>query len=375
MTMWMDEGITRFSEQAARLWADGEGLGDEVLFGRLWELAAGAGLCRVGIPEAYGGRGGAGPEISEMVRRLTLATGNLGLPLALMISQLVAHFMLGALGSDSQKAAWLPPMAEGRFPSAFAVSEPKVGAHPGKLTTYAERVDDGWRLTGMKSYISNGPLAGLAVMVAVVGEEKGRKQFSAFLLDGDTPGVERSDAMALPFLRPSLHGNIRLDGVALGTGSVLGNPGNAYRELVLPFRRFEDAMMMGCVTGALRFVLNRLGDTAAMFDDAVCETAGKLAAHVTALERIARVSAALTADVSPSAEEESTALLIHFRQVAGCCRGLVTSLEEAGVALDPASRAVMDDLAATSGIAANIARAKQVKLGRACLTGEAEPYF
>jgi len=349
------------------VWAEQGNLGDDAMFRRLWKLAGDAGLCRVGIPEAYGGAGGSGPEISEMMRLLTLETGNLGLPLALMISQLVAHFMVGALGSDSQKAAWLPRMAQGHFPSAFAVSEPKVGAHPGKLSTRAENIGGQWCLTGKKSYISNGPQAGLVVTIAVVGEENGRKQFSAFLLDGDTPSLERSDAMALPFFRPALHGTIRFDGVALDAGTVLGTPGEAYGELVLPFRRYEDAMMMGCVTGALRFVLNRLGDVAENPDDAVCETAGILAAHVTVLERVARVSASLTADVSPGAVEESTALLIHFRQVAGCCRTLVASLEESGIILDDPSRTVMEDLAASSGIAANIARAKQVKLGRACL--------
>ncbi|SCX79289.1 Acyl-CoA dehydrogenase [Desulfoluna spongiiphila] len=367
MGEWMDEIITRFSEQAALVWAEQETLEDDAMFRRLWNLAGETGLCRVGIPEAHGGVGGGGPEISEMLRRLTLKTGNLGLPLALMISQLVAHFMVGALGSEDQKAAWLPPMAEGRFPSAFAVSEPKVGAHPGKLSTHAEKIDGQWCLAGKKSYISNGPMAGLVVTIAVVGEEKGRKQFSAFLLGGDTPGVDRSDAMALPFFRPALHGNIRLDGVSLGAGTVLGHPGEAYAELVLPFRRYEDAMMMGCVVGAFRFVLDRLGDAVANPDDAVCETAGTLAAHVTALERVARVSADLTADPSPEAVEESTALLLHFRQVAGCCRTLVASLEESGFPLDDPSRAVMEDLAASSGIAANIARAKQVKLGRACL--------
>jgi len=370
MNKWMNESVACFSDQAALVWAEQERLGDEGLFRRLWRLAGEAGLCRVGIPEAYGGVGGAGPEISEMIRRITLETGNFGLPLALMISQLVAHFMVGALGNDVQKSAWLPRMAEGQFPSAFAVSEPKVGAHPGKLSTRAERDGAQWRLTGKKAYISNGPMAGLVVTVAVVGEEHGRRQFSAFLLDGDTPGLDRSDAMALPFFRPALHGNIRLEGVTLGPGAVLGCPGAAYIDLVLPFRRYEDAMMMGCVTGALRFVLKRLGDSAANPDDAVCETVGALVAHVTALERVARESASLTGEASADAVDTSTALLLHFREVVGTCRTLVASLEESGLILDDRSRSVMEDLAASAGIASYIARAKQVKLGRACLTAE-----
>lgn len=367
MDRGIEERIAEYSEKSAGVWAEAERLGDEALFRRLWRLAGEAGLCRVGIPEAYGGIGGAGPEISEAMRLLVLETGSLGLPLALMISQMVAHFMISALGSDAQKSTWLPPMAEGRFPSAFAVSEPKVGGHPKKLRTRAEKTDEGWVLTGEKSYISNGPLAGLAVVVAVVGEENGHKRFSAFLVDGETVGVDRSEAMALPFFKPALHGTMRFGGVSLCDGTLLGTPGSAYTEFVLPFRRYEDAMMMGCVTGAFRFVLGRMRASAVEPADGVCLSLGALASHITALEFVARESARLTADESPRAVEDSTALLLHFREVAATCRALVASLEGAGLALDGRSRAVMADLNASAGIAANIATVKQIKLGRSCL--------
>lgn len=364
MNGWMNETIACFSEKAALVWGEQEKLGETELFDRLWRVAGETGLCRVGIPEAYGGIGGGGPEISETMRLLTLETGNLGLPLALMISQMVAHFMVGALGSEPQKATWLPRMAQGQFPTAFAVSEPKVGAHPKKLRTRAEKVPAGWHLTGEKAYISNGPLAGLMVVVAVVAEENGRKEFSAFLVGGDTPGLERSEAMALPFFKPALHGNVRFEEVPLDSGTVLGCPGAAYTELVLPFRRYEDAMMMGCVTGALRFVLKRIGKHGDASDDMVCETLGALASHIAALELVARESARLTADSSVEAADESTALLLHFKSVAGTCRDLVSTLVEAGLPLDEGSRSVMEDLKASAGIAGNIAKAKQVKLGR-----------
>jgi acyl-CoA dehydrogenase len=287
-----------------------------------------------------------------------------------MISQVVAHFMVEGLGTSTQKAAWLPRMAEGRFPSAFAVSEPKVGAHPKKLRTCAEKIPGGWQLTGKKAYISNGPMAGLVLAVAVVGETNGHKQFSAFLVDGEAEGLDRSDAVALPFFRPALHGNMGFDGVSLDDGAILGCPGAAYTELVLPFRRFEDAMMMGCVVGALRFVLGRLGASAEVADDSMCELLGGLVSHITALERVARESACLLVEDSAGAVDESTALLLHFRQVAGTCRTLVASLEDAGFTLDDRSRSVMDDLTASAGIAANIATAKQVKLGRACMAAQ-----
>ncbi|WP_300667291.1 acyl-CoA dehydrogenase family protein [Desulfoluna sp.] len=367
MDRWMNERVLCFSEKAAGVWAGSETWEDEILFGRLWALAGETGLCRLGIPEIYGGVGGGGPEISEMMRLLALNTGNLGLPLALMLSQMVAHFMVGVLGSEDQKAKWLPRMAEGRSPSAFAVSEPKVGAHPKKLRTRAEQIQGRWQLNGKKAYISNGPQAGIVVAVAVVGEVDGFKQFSAFLLDGETEGLDRSDAIALPFFRPALHGNMLFDGVTLDADSVLGRPGAAYTELVLPFRRFEDAMMMGCVTGALRFVLTALGASAGAPDDSVCEILGALSSHITALEWVAKESACLIADDSAGAVDESTALLLHFRQVVGTCRLLVASLEDAGVSLDDPSRSVMDDLAASAGIAAHIAKVKQIKLGRACL--------
>lgn len=364
----VNDRVGLFAEKAASIWADQENLDDREVFRRLWDLAGEAGLCRVGIPEAYGGVGGGGLELSETLQCLVHKTGNLGLPLAVMISQIVAHFMVGGLGSDTQKEAWLPPMARGAFSSSFAVSEAKVGAHPKKLTTHAVETSGFWHLEGAKSYISNGPMAGLMVVVAVVGESLGRKSFSAFLVGGDTPGMDRSEAMSLPFFRPAQHGTVRFDAVQLERGSILGEPGRAYTELVLPFRRYEDAMMMGCVTGALMFVLDRVGGTGIPFDDGMCGLLGALKAHVITLELVARESAYLTGDASVSAVERSTALLIHFRAVAGICREILDSLGRAGVHFDIQSQAVMADLKASAGIAANISTVKQVKLGRACLT-------
>ena len=368
MKGWVSDRVGLFAEKSALTWADQENIGDVEVFRRLWNLGGEAGLCRVGIPEAYGGVGGGGLELSETLQCLAYKTGNLGLPLAVMISQIVAHFMVGGLGSEAQKAAWLPAMARGDFPSSFAVSEAKVGAHPKKLSTHAVETAGIWHLEGAKSYISNGPMAGLMVVVAVVGESHGRKSFSAFLVGEDVPGVDRSEAMSLPFFRPAQHGTVRFDGVELEGASILGEPGRAYTELVLPFRRYEDAMMMGCVTGALMFVLDRIGGSGAPFDEGVCGLLGALKAHVTALELVARESARLTGDASVLAVERSTALLIHFRAVAGICREILDSLEGAGLLFDSQSRVVMEDLKASAGIAANISTAKQVKFGKTCLT-------
>ena len=365
MTAWIEERVAAFKKGAAPVW-EGD-FEDRALFQRLWQVAAETGLCRVGIPVAYGGDGGGGVEISQMLRILTRETENIGLPFALMVSCVVAHFMVGAWGDAEQKARWLVPLAGGAFPSAFAVSEAGVGAHPKKLSTHAEAVHGSWLLTGEKSYISNGPLAGLVVVVAVVGEDQGRKAFSAFLVDGMAVGVDSSKALSLPFFRPAHHGTLGFDGVDLGTDSILGPPGGAYESLVIPFRRYEDAMMMGCTLGALECVLGRMAASDFPFDDGMCETLGALKAHVTALNLVARESARLTADPSPEAVTASTALLLHFRRGVALCQTLVTSLEAAGAPLDATVRAMMTDLEASARITAGVSTIRQRNLGRGCL--------
>src|SRR6202044_1870930 len=107
------------------------------------------------------------------------------------------HFL--SFGTDVQRAEWAGKAV------AVAISEPKVGAHPKLLTTRADRADGGFRITGQKAWVSNGPAADALIVFAIPAEGLGRKRYSAFIVPHGTSGLTISEMPGFHALRPSKH--------------------------------------------------------------------------------------------------------------------------------------------------------------------------
>jgi butyryl-CoA dehydrogenase len=92
-------------------------------------------------------------------------------------------------GSEAQKQAWLPALASGQKLGCFALSEPDAGSDAGGLKTTGRRQGDGWVLSGTKNFITNGPVADLAIVFAVTTPGLGKKGISAFLVPLPSDGL------------------------------------------------------------------------------------------------------------------------------------------------------------------------------------------
>jgi acyl-CoA dehydrogenase len=193
--------------------------------------------------------------IARLEAALVERTGVLGIASVWGGRQLVfRHFL--SFGSDAQRAAWA-----GRALSV-AISEPNVGAHPKRLTTRAEAVDSGLRITGQKAWVSNGPSADAIIVFAITAVEAGRKRYSAFIVPRGTPGLTTADMPGFHALRPSQHCLLTLDGCFVSASAMLGQPGSAYERMALPFRDIEDAVGTFATLGALRHVIGRFAGVA-----------------------------------------------------------------------------------------------------------------
>ena len=177
---------------------------------------------------------------------LVQRTGRLGIGGVWSGRQLVFRHFVTGFGSAAQQAAWA-----GRALSV-AISEPEVGAHPKLLTTRAEAVGHGFRISGRKAWVSDGPSADAIIVFAITGEERGRKRYSAFLVPSDTPGLGFAEMAGFHALRPSRHCLLTLDGVVVPAAAMLGAEGGAYEAMALPFRDIEDAVGTFGTLGALR---------------------------------------------------------------------------------------------------------------------------
>src|ERR1700728_1206699 len=132
-------------------------------------------------------------------------------------SSLVMH-PIHAYGSEAQRRKYLPKLASGEFVGCFGLTEPDHGSDPGSMVTRAEKVAGGFRLTGTKTWISNSPVADIAVVWAKLdGKIRG------FIVERGTKGFSTPKIEGKLSLRASITGEIVLDGAVVPEENLLPN--------------------------------------------------------------------------------------------------------------------------------------------------------
>ena len=153
----------------------------------------------------------------------------------------LAMFAIWKYGSAEQKQRWLPGMAAGELIGCFGLTEPDHGSDPANMSTRARRDGDDWVLTGGKMWITNAPVADVAVIWARADEG-----VYGFAVPADTPGFAAREIRHKMSLRASSTGEIALDQVRLPESARL--PGA--RGLKAPLSCLTEARF-GIIWGAL----------------------------------------------------------------------------------------------------------------------------
>ncbi|MGY1688086.1 acyl-CoA dehydrogenase family protein [Geodermatophilus sp. SYSU D00867] len=182
------------------------------------------------IPEEYGGLG-----LSQVYYNRALAlAGTWHSSISTLLS---AHQSIGLpeplrlFGSEEQKRTWLPRLARDAV-SAFLLTEPDVGSDPARMSTTAVPTDDGtgYRITGTKLWATNGAIADVVVVMAVVPASEGhRGGITAFICPTDRPGVTVEHRNAFMGLRGIENSVTRFDDVLVPAGDVIGGEGRGLR--------------------------------------------------------------------------------------------------------------------------------------------------
>jgi acyl-CoA dehydrogenase len=183
------------------------------------------GLLAVTVPEELGGAGLDATCLCLVVEEIARADAGISTAVAVQ-NGLVAAPLLRA-GTAAQKERWLPRLATGEVFGAYALTEPDAGSDTANLRTRAERVDDGWRVSGAKQWITNGGFADVFVVFARTGGP-GARGVSAFIAepgDGFTVGRE----MPKMGLHTSSTVELAFDGLHLPGDGLLGPEGEGLR--------------------------------------------------------------------------------------------------------------------------------------------------
>lgn len=242
-----------------QLLAGAEGNSDDVYacVARLVSELGKAGWLRACVPAAHGG-------LREQVdvRSLCLAREILarvsGLADFALAMQGLGSVPISLYGSDEQKRAYLPRVAEGAAVAAFALSEPEAGSDVAAVAATAARDSNGWRLDGMKTWISNGGLADYYVVFARSGEAPGAKGLSAFIVDADTPGLDTSGRIEV--IAPHPLGTLRFSDCRVPAHRLLGQPGEGFKIAMATldvFRSTVGAAALGFARRAFEEATNR----------------------------------------------------------------------------------------------------------------------
>lgn len=338
----------------------------------IWRAMGQGGLLGIGLPEEYGGRGGGCLSLAVSGEALVGHGHNLGLAVSWLIHLAVARFLILGFGNERQREEFLPRMAEGWLTGCLAVSEPQTGAHPKYLKTSARLQGDSYRLDGEKTYLTNGPIADLFVVMAVTGVEADRKQLTAFIVPKDAPGLSLTEPMHLDFLRPSPHGGIRLEDSLVPAANLLGEEGRAYETMVKPFRELEDTLLMGPLVGGLTRQLELLVDLirgqGVNPKDELKASLGELQFLIHTMRIMAYEAARM---LEGSADHvEFLSLQLCGRNLAGRFESRIQDLiSGSGIDVTTDLETLTTDLTRTMSIAKNVALMKQIKLGAGLLEG------
>jgi acyl-CoA dehydrogenase len=259
---WMNAELESFRD-AVRRFVDGEVVPHQERWRAqhhvdraLWRTAGELGLLLADIPEDYGGSGGSFAHQAVVFEELAYAGDT---AFGLHVHAIVAHYLLNQ-GTEAQKTQYLPRLASGEMIAAIAMSEPGAGSDLKGIRTTATAGSDGYRLHGSKTFISNGYLADLILVVARTDPGAGSKGISLMLLETkDNPGFSVGRILDKMGQKGQDTCELFFDGAHVPLANVLGGEeGRGFAQLMseLPYERtIVGVAGVACIERALELTV------------------------------------------------------------------------------------------------------------------------
>lgn len=277
---WSDPDLDQFRDTVVRFLEEEMQPEDQAARQRghvgheIWRKAGALGLLCTDIPEAWGGGGGdfrhEAVVYEEMSRRSLTGMNS-------SVHAIVAHYFLNH-GTEDQKRRYLPRMATGELVGAIAMTEPGTGSDLQGIRTRAERRDGGYVINGSKTFISNGFLAGVVLVVVKTDPGQGAKGTSILIVETENcPGFRVGRVLDKIGLKAQDTSELFFDDVRVGAEQLLGGKeGQGFFQLMadLPYERLiigltALAAMEGAYQITLDYVRERkaFGQTVADFQN------------------------------------------------------------------------------------------------------------
>lgn len=185
------------------------------------------GLLGVAVPEEYGGAGMDTVSYALAMEEVSRACASTGVIMSVNNSLVCDPIM--RFGSEDQKKQFLAPLAAGDKLGCFCLSEPEAGTDAAAQTTVAVKDGDHWVLNGTKNWITNGPVADIAVVMAMTDKAAGHRGISAFIVPLDTDGVRCGPPDEKLGIRGSKSCQIFFEDARIPADYLLGDVGGGFK--------------------------------------------------------------------------------------------------------------------------------------------------
>ena len=262
-----EEEITLFSDSVGK-WIDEHAppekfqqwIADSSVPRQLWNDAGEAGLLGLSMPEADGGMGGDYRHEVVLMRQLGWkGADHFGISLHnAIVAPYIWHY-----GTEEQKRRWLPRLASGELVGAIAMTEPGAGSDLQGVKTTAVLDGDEYVINGSKTFITNGFLADLVIVVAKTDPKAGAKGTSLFLVEAGTPGFEKGKRLEKVGMKAQDTSELFFQDVRVPKENLLGQAGMGFAYLMqeLPQERLTVAIGgLASAEAALQWTLDYTRD-------------------------------------------------------------------------------------------------------------------
>jgi alkylation response protein AidB-like acyl-CoA dehydrogenase len=207
----------------------------------VWRRAGTAGLLCFDVDEEYGGAGVTDFRYNVVLAEEVIRAGASGLGFSVHTDVIVPY--ISSLANDEQKQRWLPGLVSGELISAIAMTEPGAGSDLQGIRTSAVDKGDHYVLNGSKTFISNGVLSDLVVVVARTDPDAGHQGISLLVVERGMDGFERGRNLDKIGLKAQDTAELFFDNVHVPKENLLGPEGSGFVSLMqnLPQERISIA--------------------------------------------------------------------------------------------------------------------------------------
>jgi hypothetical protein len=203
------------------------------------------------FPEEYGGSGASVVDTCVVGEALGYGGLDSGFTLSWGAHVVIGGVPIWQLGNDEQKQKYLPKIASGEWISGLGLTEPEAGSDAAGILTTADKKDGYYVLNGTKTFITNGPIGEVFVVLAKTDKEKGSAGISGFIIEKGFPGFAIGKEINKTGNRSSPTSELIFDNCEVPAENLLGEENKGFMGVALATLEWERSVMLAPAIGIM----------------------------------------------------------------------------------------------------------------------------